>query len=307
MGSHWRLLSPILGKGVRLLTLNIKTADMNFQATFLLQLSSSWHLISIQLCLYNAFKCNIFRRQLSYSFIMSLVLTWFSGRCEKFRKPKTCNSFWQTSFLQANWWSPSKFGRNVARTKGYKIMSAFFFPFSIALFLFFLCLFCFLFLIICLLNANIFLLEAAECKFILKKLIWFQGNAYNSSKIGFLWLKLCSYFSREIMFDTLSFRRKSVPPCSSCCGFKTFRRRIGEKVKQKQDCSTPPSSSIPMHMIHRVTKAVTFFWLVSLNFFLLLFSCLCTGMLRMVFFFFLFFLSLFLLIFFLHAFCSKLD
>ena len=35
-----------------------------------------------------------------------------------------------------NWWSPSKFGRNVARTKGYKIMSAFFFPFSIALFLF---------------------------------------------------------------------------------------------------------------------------------------------------------------------------
>ena len=63
----------------------------------------------------------------------------------------------------------------------------------------------------------------------------------------------------------------------------------------------------PMHMVHRVTKAATFFWLVSLNFFLLLFSCLCTGMLRMVFFFFLFFLSLFLLIFFLHAFCSKLD
>ena len=114
-----------------------------------------------------------------------------------------------------NWWSPSKFGRNVARTKGYKIMSAFFFPFSIALFLFFLCLFCFLFLIICLLNANIFVLEAAERKFILKKLIWFQGNADNSSKIGFLWLKLCSYFWREVMFDTLSYRRKSVPPCSS--------------------------------------------------------------------------------------------
>ena len=34
-----------------------------------------------------------------------------------------------------------------------------------------------------------------------------------------------------------------------------------------------------------------FFWLVSLNFFLLLFSCLCTGMLRMVFFFLPFFLS----------------
>ena len=112
-----------------------------------------------------------------------------------------------------NWWSPSKFGRNVARTKGYKIMSAFFFPFSIALFLF--CLFCFLFLIICLLNANIFLLEAAERKFILKKFIWFQGNVDSSSKIGFLWLKLCSYFSREVMFDTLSYRRKSVPPCSS--------------------------------------------------------------------------------------------
>ena len=147
-------------------------------------------------------------------------------------------------------------------------MSAFFFPFSIALFLFFLCLFRFLFLIICLLNAKIFLLEAAERKFILKKFIWFQGNADNSSQIGFLWLKLCSYFSREVMFDTLSYRRKSVPPCSSCCGFKTFRRRIGEKkVKQKQDWSTPPSSSIPMHMVHRVTKAATFFWLVSLNFF----------------------------------------
>ena len=49
----------------------------------------------------------------------------------------------------------------------------------------------------------------------LKKLIWCQGNADNSSKIGFLWLKLCSYFSREVMFDTLSYRRKSVPPCSS--------------------------------------------------------------------------------------------
>ena len=130
-------------------------------------------------------------------------------------------------------------------------------------------------------------------KFILKKLIWFQGNADNSSKIGFLWLKLCSYFSREVMFDTLSFRRKSVPPCSSCCGFKTFRRRIGEKVKQKQDWSTPPSPSIPMHMVHRVTKAATFFWLVSLNFFLLLFSCLCTGMLRMVFFFSYFFFPFF--------------
>ena len=34
----------------------------------------------------------------------------------------------------------------------------------------FLCLFCFLFLIIFLLNANIFLLEAAERKFILKKI-----------------------------------------------------------------------------------------------------------------------------------------
>ena len=99
----------------------------------------------------------------------------------------------------------------------------------------------------------------------------------------------------------------------SCCGFKTFRRRIGKKVKQKQNWSPPPSSSIPMHMVHRVTKATTFFWLVSLNFFLLLLSCLCTGMLRMVFFFFPFFLSLFLLIFFLHAFFlltqygSKLD
>ena len=143
MGSHWRLLSPILGKRVRSLTLNIKTADMNFQATFLLQLSSSWHLISIQLCLYNAFKCNIFRRQLSYSFIMSLVLKWFSGRCEKFRKPKLAIHFGKRLFFRRvkkglwNWWSPSKFGRNVARTKGYKIMSAFFFPFSIALFLFF--------------------------------------------------------------------------------------------------------------------------------------------------------------------------
>ena len=127
----------------------------------------------------------------------------------------------------------------------------------------------------------------------LKKLIWCQGNADNSSKIGFLWLKLCSYFSREVMFDTLSYRRKSVPPCSSCCGFKTFRRRIGEKVKQKQDWSTPPSSPIPMHMVHRVTKAATFFWLVSLNFFLLLFSCLCTGMLRMVFFFSYFFFPFF--------------
>ena len=143
MGSHWRLLSPILGKGVRSLTLNIKTADMNFQATFLLQLSLSWHLISIQLCLYNAFKCNIFRRQLSYSFIMSLVLTWFSGRCEKFRKAKLAIHFGKRLFFKRvkkglwNWWSPSKFGRNVARTKGYKIMLAFFFPFSIAWFLFF--------------------------------------------------------------------------------------------------------------------------------------------------------------------------
>ena len=100
--------------------------------------------------------------------------------------------------------------------RGTKLCQRFSFLFLLLCFCFcLLCLFCFLFLIICLLNANIFLLEAAECKFILKKLIWFQGNADNSSKIGFLWLKLCSYFSREVMFDTLSYRRKSVPPCSS--------------------------------------------------------------------------------------------
>ena len=30
-------------------------------------------------------------------------------------------------------------------------------------------------------------------------------------------------------------------------------------MKQKQNWSPPPSSSIPMHMVHRVTKAATFF------------------------------------------------
>ena len=47
-----------------------------------------------------------------------------------------------------------------------------------------------------------------------KKIIGLQGNADNSSKIDYLWPKLCGYFSREVMFDTLSNRRKSVPSFS---------------------------------------------------------------------------------------------
>ena len=137
MGSHWRLLSPILGKGVRSLTLNIKTADMNFQATFLLQLSSSWHLISIQLCLYNAFKCNIFRRQLSYSFIMSLVLTWFSGRCEKFRKPKLAIHFGKRLFFKRIDGVPRNLVGKLLEQRGTKLCQRFSFLFLLLCFCFF--------------------------------------------------------------------------------------------------------------------------------------------------------------------------
>ena len=79
-------------------------------------------------------------------------------------------------------------------------MSAFFFPFFFSLCFYFLCLFCFLFLIVCLLNANTLLLAAVECKFIFKKkLIGLKENAENFSKIGYLWLKLNSNFSREVI------------------------------------------------------------------------------------------------------------
>ena len=88
--------------------------------------------------------------------------------------------------------------------RGTKLCQRFSFLFLLLCFCF-LCLFCFLFLIIFLLNANIFLLEAAERKFILKKLIWFQGNVDNSSKIGFLWLKLQLLFTRgHVWYPILS-------------------------------------------------------------------------------------------------------
>ena len=73
---------------------------MNFQATFLLQLSLPWDLISTQLCLYNAFTCNTFRNQLSYFFIISLVLTWSSRRCEIFRKPLLATHFGKRLFFK---------------------------------------------------------------------------------------------------------------------------------------------------------------------------------------------------------------
>ena len=73
---------------------------MNFQAIFLLQLSLPWDRISTQLCLYNAFKCNTFRNQLSYFFIISLVLTWSSGRCEIFRKPLLATHFGKRLFFK---------------------------------------------------------------------------------------------------------------------------------------------------------------------------------------------------------------
>ena len=72
----------------------------------------------------------------------------------------------------------------------------------------------FCFFISVLFSVNTFLLAAVERKFI-KKLIGLQRNADNSSKIDSLWLKLCSYFWREVMFDNLSNRRKSVPSFSS--------------------------------------------------------------------------------------------
>ena len=85
-----------------------------------------------------------------------------------------------------------------------------------------------------------------------------------------IFVKLCSYFWREVMFDTLSYRRKSVPPCSSCCGFKTFRRGIGEKVEQKQDWSTPPSSSTLCIWYTGLQRLLLFFGL-----FLSIFFCCC--------------------------------
>ena len=63
--------------------------------------------------------------------------------------------------------------------------------------------------------------------------------------------------------------------------------------KPKLPPPTRPPSSIPMHTVHMVSKAATWFSFLScfsLNFFLLLFSCLCTGILRMVLLFSLFFL-----------------
>ena len=78
-------------------------------------------------------------------------------------------------------------------------------------------------------------------------------------------------------------------------------------MKQKQNWSPPPSSSIPMHMVHRVTKAATFFLACFPQFFSVVVFLFVHRDAKDGFFFFLFFLSLFLLIFFLHAFCSKLD
>ena len=149
---------------------------------------------------------------------MSLVLTWFPEGVKCLENHNLqfiiAKAFSSTKLKKCSriYWVPRSLVGILLEQRVTKLCQRFSFLF---LFYFFLGLFCFLFLIVCLPNANTFLLAAVECKFILKKLIGLQGNADNSSKIDSLWLKLRSYFSREVMLDTLSNRRKSVPSLSS--------------------------------------------------------------------------------------------
>ena len=73
-----------------------------------------------------------------------------------------------------------------------------------------------------------------------KKIIGLQGNADNSSKIDYLWPKLCGYFSREVMFDTLSNRRKSVSSFSPLpyCWFPLGQGR-NNKMAYSLNLETP--------------------------------------------------------------------
>ena len=153
---------------------------------------------------------------------MSLVLTWFPEGVKCLENHNLqfiiAKAFSSTKLKKCSriYWVPRSLVGILLEQRVTKLCQHFSFLFLFFIFFyFFLGLFCFLFLIVCLPNANTFLLAAVECKFILKKLIGLQGNAHNSSKIDSLWLKLRSYFSREVMFDTLSNRRKSVPPLSS--------------------------------------------------------------------------------------------
>ena len=285
---------------------------MNFEATFLLQLSSSWHLISIQLCLYNAFKCNIFRRQLSYSFIMSLVLTWFSGRCEKFRKPKLAIHFGKRLFFKRvkkglwNWWSPSKFGRNVARTKWYKIMSAFFFPFSIALFLFF------VFVLFSVFD-HLFI----KCKYFS---IGSGGAQVYFKKIDLISRKCWQLFEDWIFVTEtvqLLFTRGHVwypilstekcPSVFFLLWIQDFSKENWWKSEAKVGLEPPTLFLNPYAYGTQGYKGCYFFLACFSQFFSVVVFLFVHRDAKDGFLFFLFFLSLFLLIFFLHAFCSKLD